>query len=450
MTFLIPRKPSRRAVLRGALGSAAISVSLPFLNCFLDSNGTALAATGSPLPVRFVNWFWGLGHTPGRGVSNKKGEGIEFLEECKALIPYRDQINYFSNFNTPLDGKVSLVHFTGWVAARTGEAPGRDRDVRLPTLDVLIGDTIGSGSRFRSLDVSCTGNPKDSYTFRSAGAPNTAEVSPLSFYARVFGPEFVDPNKGDFKADPNVVLRKSVLSAVNEQSKQFVSTLGAEDKARIDQYFTSIRQLEDNLAAQLKQPERNEACRVPANPVEGKIGTEVGFAQSNHKLMTDLMVLALACNQTKMFNMLYSDSGSSLRLPGTSQNHHNITHEEPTDPNLGYQVMAARFATWSMEAFAYFIDAFSKVREGDGTLLDNTLIFANSDTSHAKIHLNDNIPIMTVGKAGGRLKTGLHIDGGGNPLSRVGFTALQVMGVPIEAWGSGALRTSKSITEVMA
>jgi hypothetical protein len=437
-------------VLKGALGGTAISVALPFLDCFLNSNGSALAATGAPLPVRFGTWFWGLGHTPGRGVSNKMGQGIEFLEECKALVPYREHINYFSNFNTPLDGKVSLVHFTGWVACRTGEAPGRDRDVRLPTLDVLIGDTIGAGSRFRSLDISCTGNPKDSYTFRSAGAPNTAEVSPVSLYARVFGPEFVDPNKGDFKPDPNVVLRKSVLSAVNEQSKQFIAGLGAEDKARIDQYFTSIRQLENNLAAQLKQPERNAACQVPAKPVEGQIGTEVGFALANHKLMTDLLVLALACNQTRMFNMLYSDSGSSLRLAGTSQNHHNLTHEEPTDPKLGYQVIAARFATWSMEAFAYFIDAFSKVREGDGTLLDNTFIFANSDTSYAKIHLNDNIPMMTVGKAGGRLKTGLHIDGGGNPLSRVGFTALQVMGVPIEAWGTGALRTSKAITEIIA
>ncbi len=450
MTFLIPSKPTRRSILRGTLGGAAVSVALPFLDCFLDSRGAAIAATGAPVPVRFGTWFWGLGQTPGRAISNKMGAGIEFLDECKALIPHRDQLNYFSNFNTPLDGKSSLVHFTGWVAARTGEAPGHDRDVRLPTLDVLIGDHVGANSRFRSIDISCTGNPKDTYSFRSAGAPNTAEVSPIALYTRVFGSEFVDPNKGDFKPDPNIMLRQSVLSAVSEKSKKFVSSLGAEDKARIDQYFTSIRQLEERLALQLKKPPPNEACSVPIAPGEGPIGTEVGVVQSNHKLMTDLLVLAVACNQTRMFNMAYSDSTSSLRMPGNTQTHHNITHEEPTDPKLGYQVQSSRFATWSMEAFAYFVDAFSKMREGDGSLLDNTLIFANSDTSYARIHLNDNIPMMTAGKAGGRIKTGIHVDGGGNPITRVGFTAMQVMGLPLESWGTGSLRTSKAISEIIA
>lgn len=449
MSILIPRKASRRAILRGALGGTAVSVALPILDFFLNSNGTALAATGAPLPVRFGTWFWGLGHTPGRGISPSTENGIEFLEECKVLDNYKKHINYFSNFNIPLDGKVSQVHFTGWVAARTGDAPGRDREVRLPTLDVLIGDTIGSGSRFRSLDLTSTGNPKDSYSFRSAGSPNTAEVSPLSFYARVFGPDFIDPNKLDFKPDPDVILRQSVLSAVNESSKKFIAALGTEDKARIDQYFTSIRQIEGRLALQLQKPDANEACIVPHVPGEGPIGAEIGTARSNHKLLTDLLTLTVACNQTKIFNMAYSDSLSSLRLPGTTQNHHNLTHEEPTDPKLGYQAQAARFAAWSMEEFAYFVKAFSEMREGDGTLLDNMFIFANSDTSHAKIHLNDNIPVMTVGRAGGRLKTGVHVNGGGDPITRIGFTALQVMGVPIETWGTGSLQTSKVVTEVL-
>jgi hypothetical protein len=162
------------------------------------------------------------------------------------------------------------------------------------------------------------------------------------------------------------------------------------------------------------------------------------------------MVMAVACNQTRMFNMAYSDSLSTLRLPGTTNTHHNLTHEEPTDPRVGYQVQSARFATLSMEAFAYFIDAFSKVREGDGSLLDNTVIFANTDTSFAKVHATDNIPMITVGKGGGRFKTGLHVDGGGSPMSRVGFTLLQAMGVPMDAWGTGSLRTSKAISEILA
>jgi hypothetical protein len=82
--------------------------------------------------------------------------------------------------------------------------------------------------------------------------------------------------------------------------------------------------------------------------------------------------------------------------------------------------------------------------------LDNTLIFANSDTSAAKVHGTDNVPMLTVGTAGGRLKTGLHIDGGGSPTTRVGFTLMQVMGVPLNDWGTGSLQTSKAISEIVA
>src|SRR5687767_10540708 len=98
--ILLPRKVDRRSVLRGSLGAGAVSVALPFLDCFLTDNG-ALASTGAPLPVRFGTWFWGLGHTPGRGVAAPKGPELMLLEETQALAPYKQHINYFSNFNTP-------------------------------------------------------------------------------------------------------------------------------------------------------------------------------------------------------------------------------------------------------------------------------------------------------------------------------------------------------------
>ena len=104
-------------------------------------------------------------------------------------------LNYFSAFNTPLDGKPSAVHFSGWVAAKTGNVPRTFGDTPLPTLDVLIADEIGTSSRFRSLDLSSTGSPRDSYTFRNSTSRNAADVSPLAFYQRVFGAGFVDPNQ---------------------------------------------------------------------------------------------------------------------------------------------------------------------------------------------------------------------------------------------------------------
>jgi hypothetical protein len=126
-----------------------------------------------------------------------------------------------------------------------------------------------------------------------------------------------------------------------------------------------------------------------------------------------------------------------------------LTHEEPIDFSLGYQRQCAELNVVSMEVLATFIQAFLAIREGDGTLLDNTLIYASTDTNDAKLHGMDGIPTMTIGKAGGRMKTGVHILGNGNPTTQVGLTAMQVMGLPIERWGIGSMQVTKPITSLM-
>lgn len=449
MSILLRRPLPRRRALRGLVGGVAISVGLPFLDCFLNDNGTALAS-GAPLPVRFGTWFWGLGHTPGRAIDDATGPNYAFREECRVLDRHKARLNYFSAFNTQLDGRPGLVHFTGWVAARTGTVPPRTNQIAAPTLDVLVADHIGSSTRFRSLELSATGNPKDSYSYRSSGSHNAAEISPAAFYTRVFGPEFVDPNQAQFVPDPVTLARKSVLSGVSEESKALLQRIGAADRARIDEYFSSIRQLENQLTLQLEKPPPLAACVRPPMPVEGPIGVEQETVTANHNMLTDILSLAVACNQTRVFNMLYSQAASEVRRKGASFTHHILTHEEPPDPALGYQVESAELNIRAMEAWAYFIDAFAKIPEGAGTLLDNTLIFAQSDTSVAKTHSMDGIPMMTAGSASGRLRTGLHISGKSDPTTRVGLTVMQAMGVPIEDWGTGSMRTARPVTELLA
>jgi hypothetical protein len=429
------------------IGGAAVSVALPYLEIFLNEHGTALAS-GAPLPVRFGTWFWSMGHTPKQAIGEDSTQ-LVFLEECKALNPHKGRINYFGQFNSPLDGRPNHVHQTGWIVTRTGSAPATFADIPAPTLDVLVSDHIGGNSRFRSLDMSCTGKASDTFSARSTHARNSSEISPVSLYARVFGPEFADPNKADFKPDPDLMLQRSVLSAVEDQRKRFTSKLGAADKARFDEYATSIRELENQLALQSQKPAPADACRVPTAPVDGPMGLELPTAVANHTAMTQILTLALACNQTKVFNMAFNDALSSLRRPGTAYTHHTLTHEEPIDQEVGYQREAFWFNCRVMEQLAAFISAFENVREGNGTLLDNTLIFAHAETSFAKIHQVDNIPIMTIGTAGGRLKTGKHIVGNGDPNSRVGLTTMQAMGLPIQSWGTGSLETTKTITDVL-
>jgi hypothetical protein len=103
-----------------------------------------------------------------------------------------------------------------------------------------------------------------------------------------------------------------------------------------------------------------------------------------------------------------------------------------------------------MAGLADFVGSLAAIKEGDGTLLDNILVYAHSDTCFAKVHSNESIPVMTFGKAGGRVKTGLHIAGNGDPITRTGLTAMQLMGVPVDSWGSRSMQVNKPVSEIMA
>jgi hypothetical protein len=440
---------TRRTALKGMLGGSAVTVGLPLLDCFLNTNGTALAA-GGRLPLRFGTWFWGCGMTPDRFVPKKLGAGYDIPVELEPIAPFKDQTVVLTGFKAILDGRSNFPHTSGNISVRTGTAPNKPDEFVDPTIDILVGDVIGTRTRFRSLEMAATGDPRNSYSSRSAGARNPSEVSPVALYTRIFGPEFQDPNAADFKPDPKVMLRKSVLSAVAEHRTHFMRGLGAADTARMDQYFTSLRQLEQQLDLQLQKPPPAEACAVPkAGPKDGPVGTEVTRAAANHAVMADLTAMALACNQTRIFNMVFSDSASSLRKEGSSTTHHQLTHEEQVDASVGYQPQATWFVEQSTAALGSFVRALAAVREGDGTLLDNMLLMAHSDTQFAKTHSVDGIPVVLIGKAGGRIRTGLHIDGNGDPISRIGLTVQQIMGVSVDRWGSGSMQTSKSISEIL-
>jgi hypothetical protein len=148
--------------------------------------------------------------------------------------------------------------------------------------------------------------------------------------------------------------------------------------------------------------------------------------------------------------MMFNNGASSLSRIGSTITHHQLTHEEVLDNRLGYQPEATYFLTKIMDAWTYFVGALDGVQEGGRTLLDNTLIFAHSETEFAKFHTIDNIPMMTAGSAGGRLKTGIYVDGDGTPVSRVGLTLQQAMGVPLDRWGSKSMETAKTIGELIA
>lgn len=431
------------------LNGAAVTVALPLLDCFLNPNATAMAS-GAAMPVRFGTWAWGLGMNSSVFVPKKLGAGFDLPDEIASLAPVRDHINLITNTTAFRDNYQNLCHYTGWVISRTGAAPKDPKDIPGETLDVTIANQIGRSTRFKSLTATATGDVRNTYSYDNVNTPNAPEWSPLQFYTRLFGPEFPDPNATSFTPDPRVMARRSVLSGVMDQTKGLMKTVGAEDRARLDQYFTGLRHLEQQFAQRLEKPEPIAACHRP-NPIEKDpaMGYEAESVALRHRMMTDLLVMAVACDQTRVFNMAYSAASSTTIKPGYEKPHHTTTHEEPIDQKIGYQPTASWFTHRSMESWAYFVDAFTKVKEGDGTLLDNVFIYASTDHGYARVHSLDGMPAFTAGRAGGRVKTGLHIDAKGTPGTRLGYTALRLMGVDVQSFGTNSNNTSKEIGEIL-
>jgi hypothetical protein len=441
---------SRRRVLRGMLGGTAVTLGLPLLNAQLNGNGVALAS-GAPVPTRFGTWSWGLGMNKSIFVPKTIGANYDLPEEIESLKPVRDQINILTNFRLPTDGRPNLCHFTGWVAIRTGYIPTTKNDLPYPTVDVLISDEIGTTTRFKSLDLAATGVARDSVSLRNGDTINAPVISAVEFYRQIFGSDFQDPNSAVFKPSTKIMVRKSVLSAVGEQRRQLLASVGSDDRARLDQYFTALRELENRLELQLQRPQPAVACRIP-DPVgqEAAPGLDFDLVAARHRSMTDLLVLALACNQARVFNMVYSNSSANTTRPGQAKTHHILTHEELVDQKLGYQPESSWFIRRAMESWSYFVQALASFKEGDGTLLDHSLVFAQSDQEYAKVHSIDGIPMMTAGTANGKVRTGLHIDGKGALATNVGFTLQHIMGVPAGDWGVGSLRTDREVSEILS
>jgi hypothetical protein len=440
---------TRRRLLRGMLNGAAVSVALPFLNCFLNENGTALAATGEAIPMRFGTWTWGLGMSKELFVPRKTGTGFDLPPEIAALAPIQKHINLFTDFNVFKDAAPNLCHHTGWVTLRSGVAPMTADGRPGETLDVTVAKKIGNATRFNNLVATATGDIRDSFSYAGGNTVLEPEFSPSRFYQRLFGAGFQDPNASTFTPDPKLMASKSVLSAVRDDAKSLTRGLGAEDRARLDEYFTGLRDVERRVDLQLTKPQPIAACRRAAPPPEVPMGLDADLVARRHRLMADLMLMAVACDQTRVFSLFYAAAFSGTSRPGYDKPHHTATHEEPVDEHEHCQPHVSWYTRRAMDEWVYYVQALANFKEGAGSMLDNVLVYANTDQSFAKIHAVDGIPMFTAGNARGRVRTGLHVNGGGSPGTRLGLTVMKVMGVDMESWGDKSNHTSKVVSEIL-
>lgn len=446
---------SRRSLLRGMVGGSAVCVGLPVLDTFLNGNGTAFA-DGAKIPTRFGTYFWGLGltDTPAGGtrwVPQKVGAGYEITPELQAIAGVKDKVSVFSGYRAIPDGKANIVHWSGHASILSGDAPSGSGSFAGASFDTKVSEAIGRSTRYKVIDIDASTSRKPvSYSTQTGSTFASPEVTPIGLYQRLFGDGFQDPNSPNWKPDPSIMLRQSVLSAVKDQRQALMKNVGKSDQIKLDQYFTAVRDMENQLAVQLQRPEKRESCSIPKAPDELPRSASIDVVNKNTVMMGRLLAMGLACDQTRCFNFIHTAGTSETYIAGQSKIYHQITHDEPTDAKTGYQLKTSELAGLVMQGFGDFLNEFDNIAEGDGTLLDNMLVCAFSDTGYAKIHSIENIPMFLAGGAGGKHKAGQHIKGNGDSVTRVSLTAMQLAGAPVGEFGVGSMKTSNPIAEVMA
>jgi hypothetical protein len=443
---IMARRPrlDRRTMLRGLIGGAAVAVGLPLLDIFLDESGTALAG-GDALPKRFGIFFWGNGVLPVRWVPASTGAAWELSETLAPLAAVKDQINVVSGMKVYTGNMVP--HFSGPVGMFSG-APYPLNDMSTfaePSIDQVIANAVGKDTRFKSLEVAVEPGGI-SLSYNGPHSVNPPESSPIALFNRVFVNGFVMPGTTPIP-DPRLPLRRSVLDAIQDDVTGLQAQLGSVDKTRLEEHLEGIRELEQRLVKLEQNPPSLANCALPPKPLDVYPDIEGRPALSDiSRAMVDILVMALACDQTRVFSDWFSSPVDNLLYPSASKGHHQLTHDEP-DP----QDQVADILLYIMTELAYLLSALRAVPEGIGTLLDHCAILATSDCSLGRSHSVEDYPIIIAGSCNGALKTGLHYRSVANEnTSKVLLTLARAMGMTLDSYGkeAGLVSTSLSAIEV--
>ncbi len=433
---------SRRALLRGFARGAVVTVALPPLEAMFDQHGLAYACDGV-LPVRFGLYFWGNGNQPDRWTPTEEG-GVWTLSE--QLQPF-DGLQHLISVVTGLEVKFAneSPHGTGLAGMLTA-APlsdlSDDSSFTAPSLDQVIAAEIGGETVYRSIETSAH-HSTSGRSFNGPNAQNPPESSPLALYERIFGETFREPGESA-EPDPTLGLRRSVLDGVMGDIDVLLNQVGAADRARLEQHFDGIRDLESRLARLEEDPPELEACVKPGEPAESYPDQD-GRPQLSavSRAMSDLIAMALACDQTRVFSHWLTDPVNDLLFPGASAGHHDLTHNEPGD-----QPEVNAITVQCMEEFAYLVAALDAVPEGDGTLLDNCAVLATSEVSLGQTHAIDEMPAIVAGSACGRLNMGQHIRLRRDNATRLPLTLIRAMGISQPSFGVDEAEETEGISEL--
>jgi hypothetical protein len=440
-------------MLRGVMGGAGISIALPALEAMFNSTGTA-HADGTAIPKRLGIFFWGNGVKLDRWTPADTGPGWMPSPELEPLTAVKEYVSVVSGMRIKTGNPRG--HHAGCVGILSGaplvEQPHSSASYAStfskPSIDQVAAAIIGKTTRFRSLEVGIStrvvGGEGSTLHYLSHNGPdsfNPPEYDPAKAFDRLFGADFMPPNgTTNPVAATTRALRKSVLDAVAADFAPLRQRVGSTDKIRLDQHLDNIRSLENRL---VDNPTGGPTmCAVPTKP--GSFPAVSGKEPIDERMqaMSDLVAMALACDQTRIFSVMFSGSvgGTVFWQVMAPMGHHQLTHDEP-----GNQPFVHATTIFTMKQFAKLIASLKALPEGAGNVLDNCAILGTSDVADGLEHSITDYPILVAGKAGGALKhPGVHYRSNGENASNVLLTLVNVVGATMTQFGDqGGLSTTR-------
>jgi hypothetical protein len=317
-----------------------------------------------------------------------------------------------------------------------------DNTFAAPSVDQLIAAKLGESTRFRSLEFGA--EPGSGLSYNGPNSINPPERSPHALFERVFGGSFQLPGEGPI-IDPTLALRRSVLDAVMDHIKSLQNQLGASDKLRLEQHLESVRGLEKRLAKLEEDPPNLAGCAMAPKPekeypdIEGR-----PQLQAKNRAFCDIVTLALACDQTRVFSNFFTYPVSNNLFPSAPAGHHQLTHDETGD-----QPEVHKITLQCIEELAYQIESLMSVQEGDGTLLDHMVVLGTTEVSLGKTHSLEEFPIVLAGGCGGKLKTGIHYRSvGAENTSKVILSIIRATGVDAASFGGEGGKVTDGLSAI--